>query len=47
MATNDTWDESDRSYPVSDDVDSDDGSDADAHIVERTMSRATSYSFAI
>lgn len=47
MATNDIWDESDRSYPVSDDVDSDDGSDADVHKVERTMSRATFYSFAI
>ena len=43
MATNDIWDESDRSYPVSDDVDSDNGSVADVHIVERTMSRATSY----
>lgn len=47
MTTNDIWDESDRSYPVSDDVDSDDRSDADVHIVERTMSRARSYSFAI
>ena len=47
MATNDIWDESDRSYPVSDDVDSDDGSDADVHIAERTLSRARSNSFAI
>ena len=49
IATNDMWDESDSSYPDSDDVhvDSDDGSHADVHIVERTMSPATSYSFAV